>query len=109
MADLSEKELWVSCVKWCFCNPSPSDQTELLRLARTNFSEAFQVLVHLKIVRLFVESVLRYGLPANYVGLVIKVCNPESNEMIFTLLLARAQDHKAHARRPRQSLCIPCF
>ncbi|KAB5593008.1 Vacuolar H+-ATPase V1 sector subunit C [Ceratobasidium theobromae] len=56
MADLSEKELW----------------TELLRLARTNFSEAFQVLVHLKIVRLFVESVLRYGLPANYVGLVIK-------------------------------------
>ncbi|KAG8709586.1 Vacuolar ATP synthase subunit C [Ceratobasidium sp. 395] len=56
MADLSEKELW----------------TELLRLARTNFSEAFQVLVHLKIVRLFVESVLRYGLPANYVGLMIK-------------------------------------
>ncbi|KAG9125450.1 Vacuolar ATP synthase subunit C [Ceratobasidium sp. 392] len=56
LADLSEKELW----------------TELLRLARTNFSEAFQVLVHLKIVRLFVESVLRYGLPANYVGLVIK-------------------------------------
>jgi len=56
MADLSEKELW----------------TELLRLARTNFSEAFQVLVHLKIVRLFVESVLRYGLPANYTGLVVK-------------------------------------
>ncbi|KAG9074178.1 Vacuolar ATP synthase subunit C, partial [Ceratobasidium sp. UAMH 11750] len=56
MADLSEKELW----------------TELLRLARTNFSEAFQVLVHLKIVRLFVESVLRYGLPANYTGLIIK-------------------------------------
>ncbi|CAE6436397.1 unnamed protein product [Rhizoctonia solani] len=56
MADLSEKELW----------------TELLRLARTNFSEAFQVLVHIKIVRLFVESVLRYGLPAIFTGLVIK-------------------------------------
>ena len=48
-------------------------QTELLRLARTNFSEAFQVLVHIKVIRLFVESVLRYGLPANYTGLVIKV------------------------------------
>jgi hypothetical protein len=29
--------------------------------------------VHLKVIRLFVESVLRYGLPANYVGLIIKV------------------------------------
>lgn len=48
-------------------------QTELLRLSSTNFSEAFQVLVHLKVVRLFVESVLRYGLPANYTGVVIKV------------------------------------
>ena len=54
----TEKELW----------------TELLRLARTNFSEAFQLLVHLKVLRLFVESVLRYGLPANYTGFFIKVC-----------------------------------
>lgn len=29
--------------------------------------------MHLKVLRLFVESVLRYGLPANYTGLVIKV------------------------------------
>ncbi|KAJ8084271.1 Vacuolar ATP synthase subunit C [Marasmius tenuissimus] len=45
--DTTEKELW----------------TELLHLTRTNFSESFQVLVHLKVIRLFVESVLRYGLP----------------------------------------------
>ena len=56
-AEVTERELW----------------TELLRLSRTNFSEAFQVLIHLKVVRLFVESVLRYGLPAEYVGVVIKV------------------------------------
>jgi len=55
-AEITEKELW----------------SELLRVARINFSEAFQILVHLKIVRLFVESVLRYGLPANYTGLIIK-------------------------------------
>ena len=48
-------------------------QTELLRLSRTNFSEAYQILVHLKVVRLFVESVLRYGLPADYVGVFLKV------------------------------------
>jgi V-type H+-transporting ATPase subunit C len=56
VANTTEKELW----------------TELLRLSRINFSESFQVLVHLKIVRLFVESVLRYGLPANYTGVMLK-------------------------------------
>ena len=45
----------------------------MLRVSRTNFSEAYQVLVHLKVVRLFVESVLRFGLPANYAGLIIRV------------------------------------
>ncbi|KAJ7071253.1 hypothetical protein C8F01DRAFT_1109736 [Mycena amicta] len=55
-ADTTEKELW----------------TELLRLSRTNFSESIQILVHLKVIRLFVESVLRYGLPANYTGLAVK-------------------------------------
>ncbi|KAI6159556.1 ATPase V1 complex subunit C [Pisolithus thermaeus] len=56
VADATEKELW----------------TELLRVSRTNFSESFQILVHLKVLRLFVESVLRYGLPADYMGLAIK-------------------------------------
>lgn len=48
-------------------------QTDLLRLSRINFSEIFQVLVHLKIVRAYIESVLRYGLPANYFGTILKV------------------------------------
>jgi len=55
-AAVTEKELW----------------TELLRLARTNFSESFQILVHLKVIRLFVESVLRYGLPSEYLGIIVK-------------------------------------
>ncbi|KAI0067873.1 ATPase V1 complex subunit C [Artomyces pyxidatus] len=69
MADTTEKELW----------------TELLRLSRTNFSEAFQILVHLKVVRLFVESVLRYGLPANYIGIAIKP-EPKATKRTLTLL-----------------------
>lgn len=55
---------------------SPDVQTELLRISRTNFSEAFKLLVHLKVLRLFVESVLRYGLPANYIGIAILVRPP---------------------------------
>ncbi|KAG6902816.1 hypothetical protein C0995_011303 [Termitomyces sp. Mi166 len=68
-ADTTEKELW----------------TELLRLSRTNFSESFKILVHLKVVRLFVESVLRYGLPANYLGLIIKP-DPKVTKKTFNLL-----------------------
>lgn len=69
VANVTEKELW----------------TELLRLSRTNFSEAFQLLVHLKVLRLFVESVLRYGLPASYTGLIIKP-DPKSTKKVLTLL-----------------------
>ncbi|KZT61094.1 ATPase, V1 complex, subunit C [Calocera cornea HHB12733] len=66
---LAEKEMWA----------------DLLRLSRTNFSEAYQVLVHLKVVRLFVESVLRYGLPANYTGLVIEP-DPKSSKRLMAVL-----------------------
>ncbi|KAF9456147.1 ATPase V1 complex subunit C [Collybia nuda] len=75
MADTTEKELW----------------TELLRLSRTNFSESFQILVHLKVVRLFVESVLRFGLPANYMGIVVKP-EAKSTKKIFNVL----QNHFAY-------------
>ncbi|KIO29680.1 hypothetical protein M407DRAFT_242544 [Tulasnella calospora MUT 4182] len=70
VAETTERELW----------------TELLRISRTNFSEAFQVLVHLKVVRLFVESVLRYGLPAQFVGIVVKpdVKSPKKALQVLT-------------------------
>ncbi|KAI0662613.1 ATPase V1 complex subunit C [Cubamyces menziesii] len=71
-ADTTEKELW----------------TELLQLSRTNFSEAFQILVHLKVVQLFVESVLRYGLPAHYIGFFIK---PEPKTTKRTLATLQSQ------------------
>ncbi|KAI0735400.1 ATPase V1 complex subunit C [Earliella scabrosa] len=68
-ADTTEKELW----------------TELLQLSRTNFSEAFQILVHLKVVQLFIESVLRYGLPAHYTGFFIKP-EPKTTKRTLTTL-----------------------
>jgi V-type H+-transporting ATPase subunit C len=38
--------------------------------------------VHLKVIRLFVESVLRYGLPAEYIGIVVEVSLSISNNDI---------------------------
>ncbi|KAK9899748.1 hypothetical protein P389DRAFT_3529 [Cystobasidium minutum MCA 4210] len=48
--EASEKELW----------------TDLLRVSRINFSEAYSLIIHLKVVASYVECVLRYGLPAEY-------------------------------------------
>ncbi|EJF66508.1 ATPase V1 complex subunit C [Dichomitus squalens] len=72
VADTTEKELW----------------TELLQLSRTNFSESFQILVHLKVIQLFIESVLRYGLPAHYTGYFIK---PEPKATKRTLSILQQQ------------------
>lgn len=57
-------------------------QTDLLKLTRVNFSEAYQILAHLKCVRLFVESVLRYGLPADYAGVIVR---PEPKTAVKSL------------------------
>ncbi len=54
----------------------------MLKLSRINFSEAYQILAHLKTIRLFVESVLRYGLPADYAGCIVR---PEPKSAVKTL------------------------
>lgn len=78
----SEKELW----------------TELLRLARTNFSEAYQALAHIKVVRTYVESVLRFGLPADYFAVVVRP-NPKRTKALLTTLV----NHYAYLESYNQS------
>lgn len=46
---------------------------EALRLARTGWSEAAMVWIHILVLRVFVETVLRYGLPLDFVSVFIKV------------------------------------
>jgi len=41
---------------------------ETLRLARTAYSDAIAAWMHVKTLRVFVESVLRYGLPIDYMS-----------------------------------------
>jgi len=45
---------------------------DLTRWCKINFSEAFSAWVHLKAIRIFVESVLRFGLPRDYTFLIIE-------------------------------------
>ena len=45
---------------------------EALRLARTGYSEAAMTWIHALALRTFVESILRYGLPASFVAGVVR-------------------------------------
>lgn len=72
-------------------------------MSRINFSELFQLLVHLKVVRTYVESVLRYGLPAAYFVAVVKVSSRFSSVPVshgFTLMLKALlqPEHKQHSK-----------
>ncbi|RHZ27400.1 hypothetical protein DYB37_006927 [Aphanomyces astaci] len=44
----------------------------LLRWCKAHFGETFIAWMHVKAVRVFVESVLRYGLPVNFVAMLFK-------------------------------------
>ncbi|KAL5289255.1 ATP6V1C2 family protein [Megaselia abdita] len=44
----------------------------LVRWLKVNFSECFCAWVHVKALRVFVESVLRYGLPVNFQAILIQ-------------------------------------
>jgi len=47
-------------------------RAKLILWCKTNFTEAFTAWIHLKAVRVFVESTLRYGLPANFTAILIQ-------------------------------------
>jgi len=50
----------------------------LIRWCKTNFSEAFSSWIHLKAIRIFVESVLRYSLPTNFQAMLLL---PQKNKV----------------------------
>jgi V-type H+-transporting ATPase subunit C len=47
---------------------------EALRLGRTGYSESAMIWIHVLALRVFVETVLRYGLPLDFVCGIVQVC-----------------------------------
>jgi V-type H+-transporting ATPase subunit C len=47
----------------------------LMRWCKTHYGEAFVAWMHIKVIRVFVESVLRYGLPVDFTAVLYKVAN----------------------------------
>ncbi|XP_037925244.1 V-type proton ATPase subunit C isoform X5 [Hermetia illucens] len=57
----------------------------LVRWLKVNFSECFCAWIHVKALRVFVESVLRYGLPVNFQAILIHP-NKKSTKRLRDLL-----------------------
>ncbi|KAL7273867.1 Vacuolar ATP synthase subunit C [Rhizina undulata] len=53
---------------------------EILRLARTGYGDLVAAGVHVKALRVFVESVLRYGLPLEIVSAIIKTTQKQAKK-----------------------------
>jgi len=57
----------------------------LVRWLKVNFSEAYIAWVHIKAIRVFVESVLRFGLPVNFQGMMVLPQKKTSRKLRDTL------------------------
>lgn len=63
----------------------------LVRWCTTMFGEAFIAWMHTKALRLFVESVLRYGLPVNFLAVAIE--SKKSSDKKVRQILAQTYKH----------------
>ena len=77
---------------------------ETLRLGRTGWSEGVMVLVHVVILRVFVETVLRYGLPLDFVAGLVKVSNLSPDPKILSNGADSLQTTGKQEKRVRQGL-----
>lgn len=66
---------------------------EALRLGRTGWSESVMVWAHVMALRVFVETVLRYGLPLEFVSALIQVSFPSRSFYPYSLRLLTPVDH----------------
>lgn len=75
---------------------------EALRLGRTGWSEVVMVWAHVMTLRVFVETVLRYGLPLEYVSALVKVSSASTKQPHHVLyLICHYRRHPSKRRRSR--------
>lgn len=94
-------------------------QNQLLRLCKTNFGEVFSAWIHIKAQRVFIDAVLRYGLPPDFRGMLIKVGRLDLGNGCISLYSctfplttgqAKAGEGRGHEAQPalRPSWIIAC-
>ncbi|KAF6020859.1 ATP6V1C1 [Bugula neritina] len=85
-----------------------SNQGPLVRWLKVNFSESFTAWVHVKALRVFVESVLRYGLPVNFQAVLMQPHKKSSRKLheILSAMYAHLDNAGAVSK---QDMDIPGF
>ncbi|XP_073994814.1 V-type proton ATPase subunit Vha44 [Rhodnius prolixus] len=85
----------------------------LVRWLKVNFSECFCAWIHVKALRVFVESVLRYGLPVNFQAILIHPHKKSVKRLrdvlnqLYGHLDSSAQQHGGHSNTNNDSVDIP--
>jgi V-type H+-transporting ATPase subunit C len=82
----------------------------LIRWCKTNFAEGFVAWMHLKAVRVFVESVLRYGLPVNFQAILMhpyKKDDKRLRDILYEMFKHLAAVHVVSAKDDDQEKFYP--
>jgi hypothetical protein len=74
---------------------------EALRLGRTGYSESAMIWIHVLALRVFVETVLRYGLPLDFVVGIVQVSTEYS--LVKSLMLIYYRPTQKQQRRQKQT------
>lgn len=72
--------------------------TTIIRWCRAHYGEVYSGWLHLKVIRAFAESVLRYGLPVDFSSMFIEP-NPKREKQLKVLLsktIAKLSPHLTH-------------
>jgi hypothetical protein len=82
---------------------------EALRLGRTGYSESAMIWIHVMALRVFVETVLRYGLPLDFVAGIVQVSNENYCECVVRVLTKTdgPQTSEEGEGKPRLGVLVP--
>jgi len=79
----------------------------LVRWLRVNFGELFIAWVHVKALRVFVESVLRYGLPVNFQAMILQPNKGKTRKLRDSLDSLYAYLDGQQSSAPAEQVDIP--
>jgi hypothetical protein len=74
-------------------NDADSMWVSNIRLLKANFGESYSILIHTKVLKVFVEAVLRYGLPSQFLFFTMKTA-PKAEKRTRIALLRALKDLK---------------
>jgi len=73
-------------------------QSALTRWCKNHYGDVFVAWMHIKVIRIFVESVLRYGLPVDFTAVLYKIHRNREHDLIKALDQNLGSTQHAHLK-----------